>query len=148
MRRNWLPKSSEQVNSYGVIKDIIENYQSLFDYQLEVRSEYYSLIGRIKNAKYKKNKSEINGRIERLKNVMELNKKQLIELDDKITFHASALQDCPCTLRWIDFNKGEKSYREKLRKSEKKMNDGLIQNSYIRESIINNLIELEQNEQI
>ena len=129
------------------MKDLSENYHALFDYYLEVRSEYFSLIGKIKKIKSKKQKSEMQGRIERLKSVMDLNKKQLLELDEKISFYASNLQNCPCTKRWIEFNNQEKDYRDKLRKDKSNNNEGLIQNSYIRESIIHKLIEQQQNEQ-
>lgn len=129
------------------MKDLSENYHALFDYYLDIKSEYYSLIGKVRHIKSNKLKSETQGRIDRLKKVIELNRKQLVELDEKILFYTSELYNCPCVNRWIDFNKEEKQYREKLRKSEKKMNEGLIQNSYIRENIIYKLLEQKQDEQ-
>jgi len=122
------------------MKDISENYHALFDYYLEVRSEYYTLLGKIKKIKTKKAKSDIQGRIDRLKKVMKLNKEQLIDLDEQIVYYASNIDECPCINRWIEFNDQEKEYRSKLR-LEKNKNEGLIQNSYIRESIIKKLIE-------
>ena len=127
------------------MKDLSENYLSLFEYYLEVRSEYYSLLGKVKSNK--NGKKQLHDKIKRLKDIMNLTNKKLLELDEKIFYYATKFKKNIYLKRWIDFNREEKNYRHTLRKNEiNKKEQGLIQNSYIRESLINNLIEQIENE--